>query len=226
MQRALRIYADYREEQSGIPALLEKMGVIVIRENLSVGDYLLPGDVVVERKTAEDYINSLHDGRLFDQVRRVLEVYDNLLLIVEGDLEREARLRGREKHVTSSIASLLLESVKVVSSSGPRYTAHLLEALAKKSSETRGKRVVIHRKPKLESTREWQIYVISSFPGVGEKMAEKILEHYKTVEAFCLSSISELQRVVGEKRAERIKTILKARYGEEEKRGRSLDDYS
>ncbi|MEN3000094.1 MAG: ERCC4 domain-containing protein [Acidilobaceae archaeon] len=226
MQRALRVYADYREEQSGIPSMLEKMGVVVIRENLPAGDYLLPGDLVVERKTAEDYVNSLHDGRLFDQARRVLESYDNLLLIVEGDLERTARMRGREKHVISSIASLLLEGVKVVSSSGPKYTAQLLEALARKSSETRGKRVVIHRKPKLESLREWQLYVVSSFPGVGEKMAEKILEHYGTVEAFCLSSMSELQRIVGEKRAERIKTILKARYGEEEKRGRSLEDYS
>ncbi|MCX8195802.1 MAG: helix-hairpin-helix domain-containing protein [Acidilobaceae archaeon] len=226
MQRAVRVYADYREEQSGIPRMLEEMGVLVIRENLPMGDYIMPGDVVVERKTAEDYINSLHDGRLFEQAQRVLESYESLIIVVEGDLERAAKLRGRERQVSASLAALLLEGdVKIVPSGSPRGTALILEALARKAVETRERRAVIHKKPKLGSLREWQLYVVSSFPGVGPKMAEKILEHYGTVEAFCTSGMAELQRVVGEKRAEKIKAIMKARYGEERK-GRSLLDYS
>ncbi|MEM1868772.1 MAG: ERCC4 domain-containing protein, partial [Acidilobaceae archaeon] len=69
MEKA-RIYVDYREENSGIPGILESLGLIVIREYLEIGDYIIPGDIIIERKTAEDYINSLYDGRLFDQISR------------------------------------------------------------------------------------------------------------------------------------------------------------
>ncbi|HDD56756.1 MAG TPA: hypothetical protein ENG18_01900, partial [Nitrososphaeria archaeon] len=44
------IVVDKREERSGIPSLLRELGISVRYEMLEVGDYLLPGDILVERK--------------------------------------------------------------------------------------------------------------------------------------------------------------------------------
>ncbi|MEM4738068.1 MAG: ERCC4 domain-containing protein [Acidilobaceae archaeon] len=220
-----RIYVDYREENSGIPGILESLGLIVIREYLEIGDYIIPGDIIIERKTAEDYINSLYDGRLFDQISRLREAYDNVILLIEGDIDSIASIRGREKHVYSSLASLIIDfDIKIIPSSSPKNSAFILEALTRRVIESKGGgRVVIHKKPKLETIRDWQLYIVSSFPGVGLKLADRILENFKTIEAFCTSSYAELQRILGEKRAEKVKLILKTPYESESRKSKSLE---
>jgi DNA excision repair protein ERCC-4 len=223
----VRVYADVREESSGIPSMLESMGVIVLREQLPVGDYVLPGEVVVERKSVEDYVNSLFDGRLFDQVSRMADVYDVIVLAVEGGISELYRYRDRFKHLYSALASLIAGfNVSVIHTTGPSETAMLIEALARKSLESRGSRVVIHRKPRLEGLREWQLYVVSSLPGIGSRMAERLLESFKTIEAICTASLAELQRVVGARRAERIKQVIKTPYEPQGRKPRTLRDYS
>jgi DNA excision repair protein ERCC-4 len=220
----IRIYADVREEASGIPSMLESMGVIVLRDQLDVGDYVLPGGVVVERKTGEDYVNSLFDGRLFDQVSRMAEVYDSIVLVVEGSLP--SWYRDRFKQLYSALAQIIAGfNISVVHTMDPLSTAIFIEALARKSVESRGSRIVVHKKPKLSSLREWQLYIVSSLPGVGPKLAEKLLENFKTIEAICTASVAELQRVVGEKRAERIKQVLKTPYEPRSGKRRTLEDY-
>jgi ERCC4-type nuclease len=61
----IRIYADYREKNSGVPDLLKDLGVIVIFDNLSVADYVLSDEVGIERKNVSDLINSVFDKRFF-----------------------------------------------------------------------------------------------------------------------------------------------------------------
>ncbi|ESQ26267.1 MAG: hypothetical protein OSP8Acid_05480 [uncultured Acidilobus sp. OSP8] len=58
-ERKARVYADVREEASGLPSLLEQLGVLVVRKQLSEGDYVIPEDTVIERKSASDFISSL-----------------------------------------------------------------------------------------------------------------------------------------------------------------------
>lgn len=48
------ILADYREEKSGIEQLLKKQNVIVKFQQLTIGDYIISGEYVIERKTAKD----------------------------------------------------------------------------------------------------------------------------------------------------------------------------
>ena len=85
------IVVDKREERSGIPSLLRELGISVRYEMLEVGDYLLPGDILVERKSARDFISSLLDGRLFDQSSNL--GYDfKITLFYTPDVEETAAL--------------------------------------------------------------------------------------------------------------------------------------
>ncbi|MEB3774287.1 MAG: helix-hairpin-helix domain-containing protein [Desulfurococcales archaeon] len=226
---ASRIYADLREEKSGIPSILESMGLIVIRRNLPVGDYIVGDDVVVERKSAYDFAKSLFDGRLFNQAKRMAEAYQVTVYIVEGDPGRIRRFANRQRQLYSAMVTLTLDyNARIMISSGPQATAEILGALARRL-QSQGSGFIIHKKPKLEDLQEWQLYIIQSFPQVGPKTAEKILERFQTIERFCRASISELSTVpgLGERKAENIKRILVTPYKAriDKKRMKTLDSF-
>ena len=67
-----RIVIDDRERKSGIPELIKKIGINVEIKTLQVGDYIVSPETVVERKSIQDFMSSIFDGRLFDQCNSCL----------------------------------------------------------------------------------------------------------------------------------------------------------
>ena len=57
----LRIIIDERERKSGIPKLLQKIGINVEVKRLPIGDYIVSHETVVERKSISDFISSIFD---------------------------------------------------------------------------------------------------------------------------------------------------------------------
>ncbi|BAN90369.1 ERCC4 domain-containing protein [Aeropyrum camini] len=225
-----RVYADVREEKSPVPAILESLGVRVIVRQLPMGDYLVSDSIVVERKTSNDFARSLFDGRLFEQASRLAEHYDIVFIIIEGP-PVPRRYRGRERSLYASMVSLQLDyGVRIMNTMDPRGTALAIESLARFSSRGGGQRIVIHKKPRLSDIREWQLYILQSFPGIGRRTAERILERFGSLERFLTASKAEISKVegIGEKRAEDIKRILMTPYRTSPsgaKRPASLEDF-
>lgn len=85
MFKNIGILADYREKRSGIPELLMQSEINVKVVNLVAGDYLIDEQVIVERKTNEDFIQSLLCNRLFEQCSKLKRESDFQLFIIEGD---------------------------------------------------------------------------------------------------------------------------------------------
>ena len=62
----MKIIVDFQESRNClIEYLREELEVEV--KKLKVGDFIISKDVVVERKTVDDFVNSLIDRRLFKQ---------------------------------------------------------------------------------------------------------------------------------------------------------------
>lgn len=227
--RRPRVYADVREESSGIPSLLERLGVVVIRRQLPIGDYIIPEGIVIERKAASDFLSSLFDGRLFEQASRLTSEYENVYYLIEGDLYRELRLwPSRRRQVLAALATLAANyDVKLLWSPSREETAELLAALASRPESSRTGPVVINKKPRLGSIRDWQLYILQSFPGIGAKTAERILQRFGSLEAFFNASVAELASVegVGEAKASRIKEIIKAPYARQQGPKTTLDSF-
>ena len=204
------VYVDIREEKSGIPAILEKAGLVVVRKQLPMGDYLISDTIIVERKTAYDFARSLFDGRLFEQARRLSESYPVVVYIIEGNPYRLRRYRTRLKQLTAALVTLSIDyGARTLFSEGPLHTASIIESLAARlESGRRG--IIIHKKPKIEDTRAWQLYVLQSFPGIGPKTAERILERFGSLQGFFNASMAELSKIpgIGEKKAETIRRII------------------
>jgi DNA excision repair protein ERCC-4 len=99
------ILVDDRERPSGVAEELGKLsGVLVRIERLAVGDYNIDGSVLIERKTATDFAQSLIDGRLFSQAKQMADSPLRTAYILEGSsaewlglgVSREA-MKGRPR---------------------------------------------------------------------------------------------------------------------------------
>lgn len=215
----VRVYVDERERSSFVPRMLTKLGVYVVFKQLSVGDYLVSEDTVIERKTVEDLVRSVFDGRLFDQAKRISEVYATPILLVEGDVSLVSRVTSRRKQVTSALMSIMLDyGFKVVYTKSQEETAEVIAFIARKLQQPRPTRIVIHKKPKLSTIDEWQLYIVQSLPYVGPKTAYRLLSRFGSVEKVFTASAAELSRIegIGESKARMIVRVLKTPFMREQ----------
>ncbi|WP_286189043.1 3'-flap repair endonuclease Xpf [Sulfolobus sp. S-194] len=211
----LRIYVDYREKNSGVPDIIKELGAIVIFDNLSVGDYVISDEIAIERKSVEDLVSSVFDKRFFDQLNRLSEAYAKPFILIEGDMEKIRKITSRWKAINSALTSAILEfDLRVVYSNDRKESAEIIYKIAEKSSTTQNKKIVnLHEKPKFESLRDIQLYVIEAFPQIGSKLAERLLEKFGSIERICNASVSELEKVLeSRKKAEEIYKIIHTTY--------------
>ena len=68
-----QVIVDVREFRSSLPSLLHAAGFIIVPVTLTIGDYVLSPEMVVERKSIPDLIQSFNSGRL--SVKRGLSNY-------------------------------------------------------------------------------------------------------------------------------------------------------
>jgi ERCC4-type nuclease len=79
-----RIVVDHSECHSALLAAVRRSGWFDVQtDRLATGDYLVNGEVLVERKTIRDLAASLIDGRLFPQVARLAHSRYRSLLLIE-----------------------------------------------------------------------------------------------------------------------------------------------
>lgn len=221
------MYVDERERGSGVPEALAELGAAVVYTMAGVGDYIVSDRVAIERKTVRDLAESLFDGRLFDQARRLSEHYEIPVLIVEGDPGKIEEYTTRGMQARMALASLSIEhGVRVLWSANQRETARMIYSIACREQYGSKRSVVVHRKPRLEKLWMQQLYVVQSLPGVGPRLAEKLLERLGSIEAICRASVVELERILGYERAQRVYRVIHAPYkppgrGKEGGEGRS-----
>jgi DNA excision repair protein ERCC-4 len=81
----IKITCDFREKPSGIPKLLIDNKADFSYSLLSTGDYVINDQIIVERKTAKDFIQSIMDNRLFEQCSKLKKDSRRILIIIVGD---------------------------------------------------------------------------------------------------------------------------------------------
>ena len=191
----LTIIADNREINSGIPCLLVDSNIDVKMEQLSVGDYMIDDDIVIERKTNIDFVQSIINGHLFDQCSRLRKTGKVPLIIVEGNPFKTRHNIKPEAIKGALLAVSLSWQIPIIRSSGKEDTVRLLIMASKQqiNSPTFIRRT--GKKPK--KTQKQQHYFVQSMPGVGPELAQRLLTHFNSIEQIVLADINSLERVEG-----------------------------
>lgn len=214
----VKVIVDSREP-SIIPVLLLKLGVDVERQTLTPGDYIVTSECAVERKTVQDFFDSLYSGRLFEQVERLRASYAKPLLIIEGDVREELMSRQNPRAFWGALLKLQMDyNLPTINTYDALETADLLATLAKRLQIGSKGHIQPRHKPKLLSRKDRQIYVVCGLPGIGESLAVRLLKHFGSVRRVYSASKSELMKVegIGEVRAEQITKLLDAPFTESE----------
>ncbi len=219
----LRIIADDRERKSGIPNLLKKAGINLEIKTLQIGDYIVSNETVVERKSIHDLISSVFDGRLFDQCSRLKENFERPILVVEGNTDELTNIVENPLIFYGALIRVAFDfHISIIPTPDADHTARLLVAMAARKNRSSGPYLKKIRKRK--DLEQQQLVILSSLPGIGEKLAIRILERFGTPSAALRAPLPDLSKVpgLGKSRAERIKKILNTQYTESKSTQESL----
>jgi ERCC4-related helicase len=209
-----KIVVDPRELSSTVVRELLELGIISKPKMLDVGDYILSDRVCVERKTADDFIQSILDKRLYDQILRLKRAYSRPVLIIEGhDLYSKRDIHPNA--IRGALASLVVDfCMPIVFSRDEKDTAHLLTSMLKREVEENGGEVQIRGDKKAMALGEQQEFIVAGLPNVNRTIARRLLDEFKSVEGVFGATEEELLRVrgVGKKIAKEIRAVIKAAY--------------
>jgi Fanconi anemia group M protein len=201
------IYADHREHNK-ITDILDKKCTLR-RRQLRVADFILGKGVAAERKTDADFLQSLIDGRLFKQLKRMKDTYNKPLLIIEGnDFSHRAI---NENAVNGALSTIAMDmGIPIIHTNNSRESASLLVTIARREQEVKNSRISIRgRKPKL-SKKKQQLFLLSGLPNVNTELAKRLLKHFKTPKAMFNATEDELMEVqgIGKEKAKKIKELV------------------
>jgi Fanconi anemia group M protein len=214
----IKIIIDSRESSSPIIKELSKFDLSIELKSLEIGDYVLSDRIVIEKKTTEDFIASIVDGRLFNQLIKLKNTYESPLVIIEGESLYTSRAIRLES-IMGAIASVIIDyKIPIIWTRNPIETASLLFHIAKREQlkEKHEPRIRYESKPK--SLDEIKEYIVAGLPHINTTLAKRLLKRFKTVEKIFTASEKELQEVdgIGKKISEEIKKVLTEEYKESE----------
>jgi len=207
------IICDNRETASPIVRRLSLMGIKLKLEQLVIGDYIISERVGIERKSAQDFNDSLKDGRLFNELFNLRNNFERPILILEGDPFSISNIN--EDALYGAISSIILNlGVIIYKTQDPNETAKFLSQLAKKEQTvSKVKPKLRFDKKPIEYSRLLE-YVIAGIPGVNALRAKNLLNELKSLQEIFNSDIGDLMRVenIGKKIAQEIYKISRYKY--------------
>lgn len=215
------VFADTREQTNDVIGIIRACGAVVNVKNLEVGDFICSDRVVIERKTTDDFIQSVIDGRLFEQLSAMSKNFECPVLIVEGDdIFENMERNGRRMHpnaIRGVLAAIACDyKVPIVWTSGQEETAAQIFWIAKREQFGEKRELQIRGKRKRASTDEEQEFLIAGLPKISNIISKRLLKRFKTPERIFNASEDELQDVegIGKVLAKRIRNLLTKKYSD------------
>lgn len=215
--KQVKIVVDQREYRSNVVRNLAVKEVFVEPQQLDVGDYVLSSRIGVERKSVDDFLESLIDGKLFKQVSRLRDAYSRPILILEG----EGLLTKRNishNAIFGSLVSIIVDfGIPIITTKDALETADFLHVMARREQREDKKAVAVRGEKTSMSLRERQQFMVEGLPNVSAVIAKRLLDRFGSVRDIVNASDEELQGVdgVGKNIATEILELLNARYLEE-----------
>lgn len=198
MSQKVNIVVDDREARSRVMQALRAVeNVTITIRRLDVGDYEVDGRLLVERKTLPDLAESIKDGRLFRQARRLAETPLKRLIILEGTSGclKESGMR-HEAFQGALITLTVYFGIPLLRSRDPQETVRLMIYTARQ-----GRAIAVGGLPRKgrrpHGKLRTQLHILQGLPGVGPRRARLLLEAFGSLEAVFTASEAALGSVEG-----------------------------
>lgn len=213
-----KIIADSRETNSSVVRNLDTDNdvTVEVESNMEVGDYVVGNDCVVERKTVEDFHDTITGDRsLFEQIKNMSNSYDNPVLLIEGSHGELYTQNIHPNAVRGVLASVVSDfNTTIIESIDQDDTANILKSLAKREQDDDEREVNPHGNKETSDLKSQQEYIVSSIEGVGPKTSTNLLKHFGDIKSVLDASTEELKEVdgIGKEGAKKIYSIIRTEY--------------
>jgi len=180
---SISVVVDDRESGSGVLKALRDLEVVTLAvRRLPLGDYLVDGRLLFERKTLPDLAESIKDGRLFKQACRLAASPKNTVILLEGTAAGLATSGMSREAIQGALITLsVILGIPLLRSLSPEesarlmlYAARQIQAVASGAIPRKGAR------PK--SKRGLQLYILQGLPGIGPARAQRLLTRFGSIE--------------------------------------------
>ncbi|MCK4526292.1 hypothetical protein KAW18_02875 [candidate division WOR-3 bacterium] len=172
---------------------------------LYLGDYIINNAIIIERKNASDFINSLITKHLKSQVYRLTKAYRNPVLAIIGNIYIEAQERITRQALIAQLASLTsrhnLEGargkVSLITFETDYDFALYLKYLDKKTIDIKP-----FTNPELDDLDKSDINavknaILCSVPNLGDVLVKNLLRKFGSIRNIGNASVKELSDVDG-----------------------------
>jgi len=211
----IKIQIDYRERNSIVASELVKLGFEIEFQELKIGDYI-SNNIIIERKTIQDFISSMLSGRMLKQLQNMV-CLENKLLIIEGYKENDLYEDNNHQNKLNpnSIRGFLLSitlrhKIPIIFTKDARDTARYISVIAKKPAQSSEKSLNIAKTCMTKKGRKR--FILEGFPGIGPNTSKKLLKKFGSIKNIINADEETLRKTIGNKKAERLKTISEEMY--------------
>lgn len=219
-----KILVDHRERNSGIIRELIKNGLEVEEQQLISADFVIQSKTIedkintigIERKQQNDFINSIIDKRILNQLRLLKENFSIPLLIIEGHRNIYSIRNFHPNAIRGMLSAIAIDfQIPIIYTRNHRDTAALLTTIAKRL-ETPKNLLLSLKKKKPLTLKEQQQYLIESLPGIGPSLSKALLTKFGSVKKIINAEEHHLQKIdkIGPKKIKKIKEVIESSYEE------------
>lgn len=212
--KQVKIICDDREKANGVVKQLVELGIKVDLKRLYIGDYQLSERCIVELKKIPDFVDSIIDGRLLEQLR-CLSKADKPILILEGIEDIYSQRNIHPNAIRGMLSTIAVGyGIPIIQTKNQKETIELLHIIAKREQDPDKKQFSMHTSKKPITDKEMQEYIVSSLPSVGPSLAKELLHNFRTVKGIFNAKEDDLKQVpgLGDKTAKEIQKVLDKDY--------------
>lgn len=208
-EKVIHIEVDYREDPSGIPAILKlQKNVEISLTTLKFGDYSMNEQLIIERKSAEDFVQSLVSNRLFAQCANLVKSGFPSFLLLEGNPYKTRHPINRMAIKGALLSVIASWHIPVIYSADKEDTVAQLLIIGRQMLPESSLVKLSGYKPK--RLKNHRLKFLQGLPNVGPTLAHRLFEHFGSIEAVVKADTKQLRQVegIGTKGAARIREFL------------------
>ena len=231
-----KVYVDSREPASMKEKIKKLFPQKVETVMLNVGDYIfdfIKYVVVVERKSIDDFVNSIRNNRIWEQLQKILNFKEfdskevrRRILLIDGTFDQfmpdSQFLSDKQKNrfYASMMGALqqiiFVYHVPIIVADNQVALKQFFRILVEREKNGKNDSLPSTRwtkeETKISGEIDYRIIMLSSIPTIGPQLAKNLLRRYRSIKNIVNATKESLAKVpgIGMKRAEIIYNFFRS----------------
>jgi Fanconi anemia group M protein len=210
----IKVLVDTHEPDN-IAEMLTSLGYEVIHKTLDVGDYIFEGGIAFERKSTD--FNNYND--VLTKALELKSIYpDSSYLIVESNLTALLKIKNNynnnyksnENQLIGLLGALASVNIPPIFVQNTYFAVRVMDSIVKKSLDLKDREILKIDNIRYATDKDYLRGIYLNLPGVGRKIADKLLEVAPNLEALMALSVDDLMKIenIGKLKANKIYSFL------------------